>query len=228
MITNSNAIVLKRFPYGESSTIARCFVRNNGKLSFIVHGARRKKSPRSAHFQPINCLDLVYYYKPSKNLQTISKSSFSNTWKNISQNFKKITFSMALLELTDKCLSENDPHADLYDELFYALKSIDSNTRNDNLIFWYYQYQVLNKLGFKPDFSQKDQNNTPLPNPYGSTNSKKIFDCFESSNIGFDEKISLSSKDRKIISSYLNTCLKIHFEGVENFKSLKFMKDTMV
>tara|TARA_B100000925_G_C21952659_1_gene449714 strand:- start:545 stop:1156 length:612 start_codon:yes stop_codon:yes gene_type:complete len=202
-------------------------VRNNGKLSFIVHGARRKKSPRSAHFQPINCLDLVYYYKPSKNLQTISKSSFSNTWKNISQNFKKITFSMALLELTDKCLSENDPHADLYDELFYALKSIDSNTRNDNLIFWYYQYQVLNKLGFKPDFSQKDQNNTPLPNPYGSTNSKKIFDCFESSNIGFDEKISLSSKDRKIISSYLNTCLKIHFEGVDNFKSLKFMKDTM-
>tara|TARA_B100001079_G_scaffold185713_1_gene159929 strand:- start:243 stop:929 length:687 start_codon:yes stop_codon:yes gene_type:complete len=227
LITNSNAIVLKRFPYGESSTIARCFVRNNGKLSFIVHGARRKKSPRSAHFQPINCLDLVYYYKPSKNLQTISKSSFSNTWKNISQNFKKITFSMALLELTDKCLSENDPHADLYDELFYALKSIDSNTRNDNLIFWYYQYQVLNKLGFKPDFSQKDQNNTPLPNPYGSTNSKKIFDCFESSNIGFDEKISLSSKDRKIISSYLNTCLKIHFEGVDNFKSLKFMKDTM-
>ena len=202
-------------------------MRNNGKLSFIVHGARRKKSPRSAHFQPINCLDLVYYYKPSKNLQTISKSSFSNTWKNISQNFKKITFSMALLELTDKCLSENDPHADLYDELFYALKSIDSNTRNDNLIFWYYQYQVLNKLGFKPDFSQKDQNNTPLPNPYGSTNSKKIFDCFESSNIGFDEKISLSSKDRKIISSYLNTCLKIHFEGVDNFKSLKFMKDTM-
>tara|TARA_B100000965_G_C19405391_1_gene675159 strand:- start:134 stop:820 length:687 start_codon:yes stop_codon:yes gene_type:complete len=227
LITNSNAIVLKRFPYGESSTIARCFVRNNGKLSFIVHGARRKKSPRSAHFQPINCLDLVYYYKPSKNLQTISKSSFSNTWKNISQNFKKITFSMALLELTDKCLSENDPHADLYDELFYALKSIDSNTKNDNLIFWYYQYQVLVKLGFKPDFSQKDQNNTPLPNPYGSTNSKKIFDCFESSNIGFDEKISLSSKDRKIISSYLNTCLKIHFEGVDNFKSLKFMKDTM-
>ena len=25
-------------------------------------------------------------------------------------HFKKITFSMALLELTDKCLTENDPH----------------------------------------------------------------------------------------------------------------------
>ena len=227
MITNSSAIVLKRFPYGESSIISRCFVRNNGKLSFIVHGARRKKSPRSAHFQPINCLDLVYYYKSSKNLQTISKSSFANTWKNISQNFKKITFSMALLELTDKCLGENDPHVDLYDELFNALYTIDNNKKNDNLIFWYYQYQLLNKLGFKPDFSLKDQSNTPLPNPYGSTNSKIIFDCFEKNNSGFDEDLSLSPKDRKIISNYLNTCIKIHFEGSDSFKSLKFMKDTM-
>ncbi len=227
MITNSSALVLKRFPYGESSIIARCFVRNNGKLSFIVHGARRKKSPRSAHFQPINCLDLVYYYKPSKNLQTVSRSSFSSTWKNITKDFKKIAFSMALLELTDKCLSENDPHADLYDELFNALYNIDNNKNNDNLIYWYYQYQILNKLGFKPDFSQKDQNNTPLPNPYGSTNSKIIFNCFEDNNSGLNENLSLSSNDRKIISSYLSTCLKIHFDGIDNFKSLKFIKETM-
>lgn len=226
MITNSSVIVLKRFPYGDSSIIARCFARNNGKLSFIAHGARSKKSPRSAHFQPTSCLDLVYYYKPSKNLQTVSKSSFAITWKTIPKNFKKITFSMALLELTDKCLGDNDPHLDLYDELFNALNAIDNNTKNDNLIFWYYQYQLLNKLGFKPDFSQKDQANTPLPNPYGSINSKTIFDCFENSNSGFSENLSLSSNDRKIISNYLNTCLKIHFEGIDNFKTLKFMKET--
>ena len=105
----------------------------------------------------------------------------------------------------------------------------DGSTRmfGDNLIFWYYQYQLLNKLGFKPDFSQKDQANTPLPNPYGSINSKTIFDCFENSNSGFSENLSLSSNDRKIISNYLNTCLKIHFEGIDNFKTLKFMKETL-
>ena len=39
---------------------------------------------------------------------------------------------MALLELTDKCLGENDPHVDLYDELFNALYTIDNNKKNDN------------------------------------------------------------------------------------------------
>ena len=61
MITNSTAIVLKRFPYSETSIIARCFVRDMGKLSFIVHGAHRKKSPMGAYFQTANCLYLDYY-----------------------------------------------------------------------------------------------------------------------------------------------------------------------
>ena len=41
------------------------------------------------------------------------------------------------------------------------------------MVFWFFQYQVLSKLGFKPDFSQADINNHPLPNPYKSANSKK-------------------------------------------------------
>ena len=42
MIKKSIAIVLKRFPYSETSLIVRCFVKDLGKVSFIVYGARRK------------------------------------------------------------------------------------------------------------------------------------------------------------------------------------------
>ena len=83
--------------------------------------------------------------------------------------------SMALMELTDKCLGENDPNDELFDELYKALLAIENNTRHDNLTFWYYQYQILAKLGFKPDFTQTDVDSTPLPNPFQSDNAKKIF-----------------------------------------------------
>ena len=56
---------------------------------------------------------------------------------------------MALMELTDKCLGENDPNDELFDELYKALLAIENNTRHDNLAFWYYQYQILAKLGFQ-------------------------------------------------------------------------------
>ena len=227
MISHSTAIVLKRFPYGETSIIARCFVRNKGKLSFIVHGARRKKSSKSAHFQPANCLELVYYFKPSKSLQTVSKSSYDTTWKQIPQDFKKISYAMALLELTDKCLTENDPNIELFDELFKALQALENNSKNNNIVFWFFQYQVLSRLGFRPDFSQSDINNTPLPNPYKSRNSKAIFDSFENNEPYLQADLGLTSEDRRTVSNYLNSSLRIHFDGLKNLKSLQFIKETL-
>ena len=112
MIINSDAIVLRRFPYGESSIICRCFVKEIGKTSFIVHGAHRKKSSKAAYFQPGNCINIIFYYKDNRNLQTISKTSFSKNWIHIQNDLKKIAYTMAVIELTDKCISENDEHKD--------------------------------------------------------------------------------------------------------------------
>ena len=46
MIINTPAIVLKSFPYGDTSLIARCFSKDNGKISLIIKGARSKKSSK--------------------------------------------------------------------------------------------------------------------------------------------------------------------------------------
>ena len=43
MIINTDAIVLKTFPYGETSLISRCFTKDKGKISFIIKGAKSKK-----------------------------------------------------------------------------------------------------------------------------------------------------------------------------------------
>ena len=77
MIVKTPAIVLKRFPYGETSIIVRCFTREEGKVSIIIKGAKRKKNHYASFFQPINYLDLVYYYKPNRDIQTFSKVSFN-------------------------------------------------------------------------------------------------------------------------------------------------------
>ena len=137
MIINSDAIVLKRFPYGESSLICRCFVKEIGKTSFIVHGAHRKKSSKAAYFQPGNCINIIFYYKDNRNLQTISKTSFSKNWIHIQNDLKKIAYTMAVIELTDKCISENDEHKDLFIILLNVLEKIENEPSELNLIYWY-------------------------------------------------------------------------------------------
>ena len=227
MIKNSIAIVLKRFPYSETSLIARCFVKDLGKVSFIVHGAHRKKSPMGAYFQPTNCLNLVYYFKENRDLQTISKASFNYSWSNIPKDLKKISYAMAMIELTDKCLTDNDSHNNLYGELFSSLKGVENSNNQLNLIYWHYQYSLLTFLGFKPDFEQSELDFIPLPNPYEGPNSKDVFNYFEKGKQITDKNFNITAKDRRVISNYLNTCLGIHFEGVKNLKSLKILREIL-
>ena len=106
MIINTSAVVLKSFPYSETSIIARCYTKDHGKVSLIVKGALRKKSPMPAYFQPMNYLDIVYYNRQTRNLQSISKASFVQIWSNISQDLKKIAYGLAIIELTEKTNTE--------------------------------------------------------------------------------------------------------------------------
>ena len=82
-------------------------------------------------------------------------------------------------------------------------------------------------MGFRPDFSQTDINNTPLPNPYKSRNSKSIFYSFENNEPYFQTVLVLTSEDRRTVSNYLNSSLRIHFDGLNKLKSLQFIKETL-
>ena len=104
-------------------------------------------------------------------------------------------------------LQKNDPNIELFDELFKALQALENNAKNNNIVFWFFQYQVLSRLGFRPDFSQTDINNTPLPNPYKSRNSKAIFDSFENNEPYLQTGLVLTSEDRRTVSNYLNSSL---------------------
>ena len=186
MVQKSLAIVLNRFSYGESSIITKCFLKDYGKISFIVHGAKNKKNFKNSYFQPGNYLELLFYYRPNRNLQTISKSTFQNQWVSIHKDFIKISYVMAIVELADKCTSDIDKNDELFKELINAISLIETKRNQMNLVFWNFQYQLLRVLGFKPDFNQSELDHSILPDPFAGPNSKKIFHDFERQAIDFN------------------------------------------
>lgn len=224
MIINTPAVILKSFPYSETSIIARCYTKGQGKISIIVKGARRKNSPLAAYFQPMNYLDLVYYYKSTRDLQAVSKVSFIQIWSDLNQNLKKIAYSMAILELTEKSNTDNDPHPELFDELVKVLTAIDSSDLRLNLIFWYYQVKLLTALGFKPDFTNLEHGSIKLPDPFSGPNSEQILTEIVNNNLDSLSNIVATNKDRKAISDYLMTFIKYHFENIDNLKSFNVLK----
>ena len=58
---------------------------------------------------------------------------------------------MTILEITDKVLSENDPHPSLFVVLKEVLRSYNNTLIDPKLLFWYYECALLSKLGFQPN-----------------------------------------------------------------------------
>ena len=222
MIVNTTALVLKTFPYGETSLISRCFTKEKGKISFIIKGAQSKKNLISPYFQPLSHIQIIYSEKESRELQVVSKVNFVNIWLKIPESLKKMTLLQSVLEITDFTLETNDPHPRLFDILIDIINNFESNQFKENLIFWFYECELLSEMGFRINLKNIEFQNQKIEGTsfivLQQLLDKKI------DQIKFDK---VSQKDKKIISNYLYQQLCYHFDGFEFLKSFKVARDIL-
>ncbi len=224
MIVNTPAIVLKSFSYGESSLIARCFSKKNGKVSLIIKGAKRIKSSKASYFQPLNYIDIIYSHKMNRELQVISKVSFKQYWSKILVDLQKVSLAISILELTDKTISDNDPHLPLFITLKNVLAAYNNTLADPKVLFWFYECALLNNLGFQPNLEDPDLPGLTLPEIKDDANCIFILSTLLSGNINQVQKIKPSKETSVLISNYLWSLLDYHFEGLSSIKSFRVAK----
>ncbi len=226
MIIDTPAIVLKTFPYGETSLISRCFTKEKGKVSFIIKGARSKKNLVAPYFQPLSFIQIIYNENEKRDLQIVSKVHFIKIWLKISQSLKKMTLLQSILEITDFSLEINDPHPGLFESLIEVTEFYESDSINSNLAFWIYETVVLSEMGFRidlenGDFELRDRDSLRIKQ---EEECRHIIQNLINKNY---EKISfknISPREKKIISYYLYNQLCYHIEGFDRLKSFKIAK----
>ena len=224
MIVHTEAVVLKRFPFGETSMIARCFTRKEGKVSVMVRGAKKKKPHYISFFQPINYLDLIYHFKPKRSIQITSKVTYQRIWSKYQNNLKHMSYGLALMEITDKATINNDPHPDLFDELVSVLHKMDTQENRLNILFWYYEMKLLTLLGFKPDLSMERLPETKFMDPGGSPNSRNILEALQTYTLDTIPNLSITAKDRKAVGEFLTGYMRYYFDYSGPLHSFEFMK----
>ncbi len=224
MIINTPAIVLKAFPYGDTSLITRCFSKNSGKINIIIKGARNKKASKVSQFQPLSYIDIIYSYKPNRKLHVLRKVDFIEYWPVIIDDLHKISLAMTILELTDKTLLDSDPHPQLFSTLVELFQSYNNKKSDPNLLFWFYECALLTHLGFQPSLEKNNLPGLYLPDPNGGPNSGAVLASLLSGDIKNLPNDKITKIDRKIISDYLWSSLCYHFENVQDIKSIKIAK----
>lgn len=148
-IVKTEAIVLSKMNYGDTSKIVSLYTKDYGKMSAIVKGARNSKSKIGFQVDLFNYLQLVLYLKEQRELQLISNVDVINHFPLIKEDFEKIQFSNAILELIKNLTQENDSNEKLFRALVKILILINEGKEKPNILFARFLIFFLKELGFE-------------------------------------------------------------------------------
>lgn len=152
MIVRDEGIVLRTLPFQESSLIASLFTRHHGLVDVLAKGIRKpSKRPRHGQFLSMNVLQVVWYQKPGRSLQTLSESHLLFHPQQLHLDPVKRLYVLLLTDIYYQLLREQEAYPSLYEYLVRALQALEK--LDLQLFDWFLQHLLdLTKfMGFYPD-----------------------------------------------------------------------------
>lgn len=148
-IIKTEAIVLSKLDYGDTSKIANLFTKDLGKVSVIIKGARSAKSKFGSVIDPLNYVRVVFYNKESRELQFISDAEIIEFYTRIKEDYDHLKFAYAVIELVNKLIPDNESNLKLFEAILRIFKRFDSSDENPQVIFCRFFLYFLKELGFE-------------------------------------------------------------------------------
>jgi len=149
-IIRTEAVVLRSLDYGETSQIVTLLTREKGKLGVMAKGARRTKSSFGATLQPMAYTQVVFYYKPTRELQILSESSHVESFHRLRRTLESITVGLRIVELVDAMMEEEDRHPEVFALTVQALRRLNRTEARAANLWPYVQLRMARLLGIAP------------------------------------------------------------------------------
>jgi DNA repair protein RecO (recombination protein O) len=238
MLEKTEAIIIHQLKYSDSGIVIRAYTKKWGRQSFLMKGIRNKKAGKhNIHFQPLSVLDMVIYYKESREMQSIKEFSVSYSPVDIHSNIKKSCIAIFLGEVLTSVLKEESPHEDLFDFLRNSVIYFDSCKEGYANFHIAFMVGLSSYLGFEPgkkndpDTSYFDLVNgsfvslPPVHGNYSSVEVSEILSQFFVASYDNIHKIILSGTKRNEVLETIIRYYSIHLPGLKKINSLEVLKE---
>lgn len=152
-LIKTEALILQSIPFQESSSIVRMFTREQGKIAVIARGARRLKSSLRGFLEPLNYVSAIYYYKSTRDVQTLSKVDLIGAFLSAVQDIEPNIFGQALLETIDKVVRDHQHDHEIFDNAVLHLQLMDREPENCKVIYVQFLLALTGILGYQLDIN---------------------------------------------------------------------------
>lgn len=147
-IIKTEAVVLSKLNYGDTSSIVTLYSKDFGKFSAIIKGGRSPKSKIGLIIEPLNYIQVIVYIKESRELQFISGSDMISYFPGIREDFDKLKYSQAVIELLKKLTAEHEINVRLFKGVVRIISLIESSNELPVILFSRFLFFFLTELGY--------------------------------------------------------------------------------
>ncbi len=160
-IIRTDAVVLRSLEYSETSKIVGLFTREKGKVSVMAKGARRMKSRFGSTLEPMSHIQTVFYYKPTRGLQTLTETSYVNRFGHLHESLEKLVAGQRIVELVDALLQDEERNPAAFNLTTGVLQALNETERSIGNLLAYFRLQFASTLGFSPAVRKADVTSLP-------------------------------------------------------------------
>ena len=215
MIIQSKAIVIKSFPYGDSSLISRVLIENGQKLSIMIKGAKSLKSNKTALFQSLNLIQMNYYHKDNRDMQLFKEGNLLDNFSTVKKTFESMKFGLCMIDIIDKALPKDYEDKFMFDILYQCLVQMDNN-KDYKMVFVFFLLLFSHHNGY----SVKELEIDVLED----NDISKIFTQSDIAQNQYEKLLhSMNQSNTDDLIQQLLLFIRTHIPEIKNVKSLKFV-----
>lgn len=150
-ILKTEALVLRKWDFRETSILVNFFSRDFGKMSGLLKGIRTEPAKFASTVEPFSHNDIIFYKKINSPLHLVSQCDIKDNFGLVRQNISKVSIASFMMELIDALMPQEDPNAEVFDFAATCLKELEVNEMPEK-IMTIFKIKMLAFSGFKPHF----------------------------------------------------------------------------
>lgn len=241
MITRTQAIVLRSIDYRDSSKIVTCFTQGSGKIALMARGAKKPGSSASGRLMPMQHVEIVFYDKPGREVQTLKEVSILSKWMNLGMDMEKMAVASNVMELIDQVTHPHEENRPVFDLIHNFLQWL--NTSEDDVwkLFPYLQLRVSELAGIgislesgthESGLTLDVKNGILVPasetgfRPFSKNQESYLLHVFDGGT-GKIPKMDISKREIADLSYTIDHYMKHHIEGLRERKSERIFREIL-
>lgn len=144
------ALVLKRYPFSESSLVVHVGTREHGRVHVMAKGAYRTSARYYAVLDLLDTLEIEWDESPRRDLANLRAATIVERRRSIPEDPRRWSAACSLLELADLAFRPAHPDPNLYDLLEANLAALDDAASAPDCVLVAFELGFLERLGLTP------------------------------------------------------------------------------